>query len=474
MNFVSSSFFLFLPIFLVGALVLNGSSRLWFYTVMSYFFYAWSFPPYVLLLFTATLVNFLAGKWIMRSSIPCRKKLFLAVSLIVSLGTLGFYKYIGFFKQITNFVLSIFGANLKISLPEIILPIGISFYTFQAISYSIDIYRQRVEPAKSFLEFACYVAFFPQLVAGPIVRSHEFLSQIPNHEPFRKDDIIRGSELLLIGFFKKCVIADNAARFVDPIFASSGDFGGGVIWLGSFFFAVQIYCDFSGYTDIARGLGRILGFEFPENFRWPYFSASIKEFWQRWHITLSFYIRDYLYIPLGGSRVSHSRLFFNLLTTWFLVGLWHGASYNYICWGLYFGFLLFFERFLTKLSLPSFNFLRSPVFKVPFTFLLVTFGWVIFRNNELGNTYLMWKKMLLPAEGFLQGLPDYLGWGPPILSLGALLIVHWITYTLRYNSSDYVLLQKCPYFMRVILLALVTSLIIVFAGQERAFIYFQF
>ena len=302
MLFNSLAFFAFLAIFLPMYFFLKGRFRLWLCLLGSYFFYGFWDYRFLSLILISTLIDYTVGLMLSREESKVRRKRLLVISLIVNLGFLGFFKYFNFFiESFQELVLSM-GTSPSFNTLYIILPVGISFYTFQSMSYTIDVYYKKIPPEPDFLRFATFISFFPQLVAGPIVRASEFLPQFRTDKKFEWDRFNSGTGQMLWGFFKKVVVADSLAPFVDQCFAAPDAFSSSHLLVGVVFYSFQIYCDFSGYSDIAIGLARIMGFDFPQNFRTPYFSKNFSEFWQRWHITLSRWLRDYLYIPLGGNR----------------------------------------------------------------------------------------------------------------------------------------------------------------------------
>lgn len=372
--------FVFLPLVLVIWLSkLPFNIRLITLTLASYIFYAWWDYRFVSLLIASTAVDYFCGGAISRSP-EGRKKFYLIVSISTNLTFLGFFKYYDFF--VTSLVSSFAALGTQINLPllDIILPLGISFYTFQSISYSIDIYRGDAKPAPDFLHFAAYVALFPQLIAGPIVRYGMMADQLARlrlHQPTLAE-LSNGLILFVIGLSKKLLIADNVASLADRLFDGTGTIQFATAWAGSLAYTVQLYFDFSGYSDMALGLGLMLGFRFPVNFLSPYKSATIGEFWNRWHITLSHYLRDYLFIPLGGSRGTTAKTARNILVVMFLGGLWHGAAWTYVIWGLYHGVLLTVNaiwQVLIKFRMPR-------VLGVVVTFLTIHIGWVLFRSPD--------------------------------------------------------------------------------------------
>lgn len=367
---------IFLFIFLPLNLLLyysygNKDYRNWVLVVFSFFFYSWGEPVWVILLVISALVDYINGLVIERYRGTIGEKLGLISSLVINLGLLGTFKYSGFITENIN---ALFGLNLAV--PSFILPIGISFYTFQTISYTVDVYRGEVKAQRSFMRFMMFVSLYSQLVAGPIVRYQHIANEIDNRK-LSTDDISNGVTRFCQGLFKKVFFANIAGELSQPYLNGSLDaLSVGGSWFGIIMFSLQIYFDFSGYSDMAIGLGRMFGFHFHENFNHPYISKSATEFWRRWHISLGSFFRDYLYIPLGGNKTNFYR---NLLIVWFLTGLWHGASWNFIFWGLYFGILIALERLFLNKFLE-----RLPVFiSHTYLILIAIFGWVIFYFTDL-------------------------------------------------------------------------------------------
>ena len=313
-----------------------------------------------------------------------KRKLYLGISVVVNLSILGFFKYYNFFIESAELLLESIGTETPLLNLDIILPVGISFYTFQTISYSIDIYRKQVKPTDSFLDFALFVSFFPQLVAGPIERAKSLLPKITGERVFTKEQFERGIFLIVLGLFKKVVIADAIAPSVNSVYNSTGVVTWLDILLATFLFAIQIYCDFSGYSDIARGTSKLLGIDLMRNFNLPYFSTNPSEFWKRWHISLSSWLRDYLYISLGGSKTSNFLTYRNLIITMLLGGLWHGAAFNFILWGAYQGIILCLYRAFTS-GRETVNAGRFVLAKMAVFFILTCYGWLLFRCNSLAQ-----------------------------------------------------------------------------------------
>lgn len=348
-----------------------------FIVAASYLFYGWEHPWFLILLIASTLVDFSSA--IAMERYPAKRRLFLLVSIGMSVALLATFKYYAFALENVNALLASGHIPPLRDLWHLALPVGLSFYTFQSIGYVIDVYRKRVQASRDLVEYALYVSFFPQLVAGPIERAAHMLPQYRSTRSF--DAMAARSALLLMlwGFFKKLVIADQCAIVANKVFSlATPPFP--VLWAGVFAFAIQIYADFSGYTDIARSSARLLGIELMENFRQPYLASSPSDFWRRWHISLSTWLRDYVYIPLGGSRRSVTRNSANLLITFTLSGLWHGASWNFVLWGVYWGVLILIERFFVWLRIGE----KLPIaIKVVITFALTCAGWLLFRERNL-------------------------------------------------------------------------------------------
>jgi alginate O-acetyltransferase complex protein AlgI len=346
----------------------------------SYVFYGWVHPWFVGIMLVSTSVDYWAGQRM--EDDPANRKRYLAASLGVNLGMLGFFKYFNFFIDNVRIVLGSLGLHAAPPTLEILLPAGISFYTFQALSYTIDIYRGEMRARRNPIDFALFVAFFPHLVAGPIMRAQNLLRQVEAERTFSVDAARSGAILIAWGFFKKLVVADNVAVIAGRIFGHQ-DPSFELIWVGVFAFGVQIYADFSAYSDIARGVARWLGFELIVNFNHPYIAHSPTDFWRRWHISLSTWFRDYVYIPLGGSRVPSPQRETNLVATFLLSGLWHGASWNFVLWGLYHGTLLVVTRALgAALRLPEMWPGPLALVQVGLTFVLMTGGWLFFRETN--------------------------------------------------------------------------------------------
>ena len=394
----SSELFLygFMPIFFSLYYLIADRRKNWLILIASLVFYGIGAGSTVLVLLVSIFVNqFLALR--IEPAPPARRKALLAIGVAVNLFGLGYYKYGTFLWQLAGGAVGALGWHALPAAPAIPLPIGISFFTFQAISYLVDVYRREISSAGSYGEFATYHSQFPQLIAGPIVRYREIKLEM-QQRPIDRVILTEGAYRFCLGLGKKMVIADNLGTVVDATFAlPAAQLDAGHAWLGIFCYALQIYFDFSGYSDMAIGLGRLLGFHFPENFDQPYRSANITEFWRRWHMTLSRWFRDYLYIPLGGNRHGRLRTFVNLWIVFFLCGLWHGAGLTFIAWGLYHGLLLILERF----AHTQWNWRPSGVFGIASSFILLMIGWVLFRSPTLpaAGHYLAAMALFGPQTG---------------------------------------------------------------------------
>ena len=467
----SSELFLygFMPIFFSLYYLIADRRKNWLILIASLIFYGIGAGSTVLVLLVSIVVNqFLALR--IEPAAAARRKALLAIGVAVNLFGLGYYKYGPFLWQLAGDAVGALGLHPLPAAPAIPLPIGISFFTFQAISYLVDVYRREISVAGSYGEFATYHSLFPQLIAGPIVRYREIKSEM-QQRPIGRIVLTEGAYRFCLGLGKKMVIADNLGTVVDATFAlPAAQLDAGHAWLGIFCYALQIYFDFSGYSDMAIGLGRLLGFHFPENFDQPYRSANITEFWRRWHMTLSRWFRDYVYIPLGGNRHGRLRTFVNLWIVFFLCGLWHGAGLTFIAWGLYHGLLLILERF----AHTQWNWRPSGVFGIAASFILLMIGWVLFRSPTLATAghYLAAMALLGPqAGGFtaaLSGLtPDVMFY----LALGTFFAFAPLDRLarLRFDSPAVMASQ-----LTLSSLSLVYSSLLLAANSFNPFIYFRF
>ncbi len=457
MLFNSFSYAIFLPIVFILYWLLPHKYRWLLLFIASYYFYmSWNIKYVVLILFT-TFVSYLSAILVEQQDTKKKKKFILTVTALLCLGVLFFFKYFNFVSESIVSVLSLFSIKLHPLTLKLLLPVGISFYTFQTLSYVIDVYRGDIKAEKHFGYYATFIAFFPQLVAGPIERTSNLLPQIKAKHEFDYNKATYGLKLMAWGFFKKMVIADGLSTYVSAIYDALFKFKGFSLLLATLFFAIQIYCDFSGYSDIAIGSAKLLGIDLMTNFKSPYFSQSIKEFWSRWHISLSTWFKDYIYIPLGGNRVSKLRCSFNLIVTFLASGLWHGANWTYVIWGGIHGLGQAIENLLLpKGKLKSKGFIKF--IRIVLVFIFVSFTWIFFVSNTLADAnYVLtnWYKGIgflssYISNGFVDmglGGTNFLFLIPSLLLLGVYdyfsvnndviscvsnksLIVRWIIYVL--------------------------------------------
>lgn len=390
MVFNSIEFIVFLIIVLPIYFLINKKYKSIVLLVSSYYFYmAWK-PEYIILIIISTIFNYFIAKLIDKNKDISIKKVYLLICIIFNLTLLFVFKYLNFMIESVNEIIHIFDSKYSINTVNLLLPMGISFFTFQALGYVIDVYKNEIEPENNLIKFSLYITFFPQLVAGPIEKASRLIPQFYEEHKFEYQNVVSGLKRMILGFFKKIVIADRLAVAVDTIYNNPQSYSGLPLILATFAFGVQIYCDFSGYSDIAIGVSKIMGFDIMENFKRPYFSKNISEFWHRWHISLSSWFREYVYIPLGGSRVKRSRIYFNILITFLISGLWHGASWTFVIWGALHGIYLilsrvlkpFRERISDIIKLNKYPRLQSTI-RVITTNLLVMFAWIFFRANNL-------------------------------------------------------------------------------------------
>lgn len=463
----SSTIFLcvYLPLVLLGYYICPKKGRNLFLLIVSLVFYAWGEPKYVFLMIFSILVNYIFGR-LMDKHCENKKrlKLMLVLSVVIDLGLLSVFKYTDFI--ITN-VNAIFGANFD--LLNIALPIGISFYTFQAMSYTIDVYRDDVRVQKNLIDFGMYITMFPQLIAGPIVRYADVQDQLAERS-VTTADFSEGVMRFVVGLGKKVLLANQMGAVWSDIYALGGDVSALMAWTGAIAYTFQIYFDFSGYSDMAIGLGRMFGFKFPENFRYPYQSVSITDFWRRWHITLSTWFKEYLYIPLGGNRRGLARQALNLLIVWSLTGFWHGAGWNFVMWGLYYFVILFIEKlFLLKAldKLPKF-------FRHVYALLLIIIGWVIFASDDV-SVLLPYLGSMFGANGAIGGMDVY-----TLLTKAVLLIICCIASTelpkKLFLSAAGAMNEKAAFTLKSVLMIalLAMSMILLIGDSYNPFLYFRF
>ena len=436
-------------------------------------------PSYVVLIFFSTLVSYITAIQMGKAVSKQKRKGYLIAGLVANLSVLFFYKYFNFINDSVGAIFDRFDVFYGVSGFEVLLPIGISFYTFQTLSYIIDVYRGEKEPEKHLGVFALYVSFFPQLVAGPIERSTRLLPQFYKKFDFDYDRVSDGLKLVLWGLFKKVVIADRLAIYVNEVFNNPGDYQGIPVILACYFFAFQIYCDFSGYTDIAIGSSKVMGFDLMDNFKRPYFSKSISEFWRRWHISLSTWFRDYLYIPLGGNKVGRWRWHYNILVVFILSGLWHGANWTFVVWGALHGFYMLFavwtksirEKFIMLVGLNNYTIVHKYL-KVLITFHLVTFAWIFFRANSIPDAFVIAGSLFkvdISGSLLVAGVSHF-GLVLSLLLIGFLVFIHSIE---RHEDIRQFLSKKPAWFRYAIYYILLMGIALL-GVFEAAFIYFQF
>lgn len=464
---------LFLGLFLIFYVIYILSRkthyfRITYVVLFSLFFYYKSSGVYFWILIFSSVVDYSLSRLIYVEAQQFYRKFYLILSLVINLGMLGYFKYTNFFIDNYN---SLFDGTMKFE--DIVLPVGISFYTFQTLSYTIDVYRRELEPTKSFMDFLFFVSFFPQLVAGPIVRASDFIPQIYEKLKLTKEDFNRALFLIIGGLLKKAVISDYiSSNFVDRVFDAPNSYTAFENLMASYGYAIQIYCDFSGYSDIAIGLALLMGFWLPDNFRTPYQSSSITEFWRRWHISLSSWLRDYLYISLGGNRKGKIRTYFNLFMTMLLGGLWHGASWKFVVWGVLHGLALVVEKFFGQfIKLPKNVFVRT--IQVVLTFHFVVFCWLFFRAKDFATAFQIADNITKLTFNLEQWQTIILGYKNVFLLIAIGVIWHFIPVkTLAGMQKTF---STLPLVAKAVLLGLIYWVVYATASADtQPFIYFQF
>ena len=476
MLFNSLEFAVFLPVvFLLYWFVFGKNLKLQnlFVVVASYVFYGWWDWRFLFLIAFTSLCSYVSGLLIDRfREEPCKAKTVTVLNIVVNLLILGVFKYYDFF--VTSFADVFLGGRTEGLLLHVILPVGISFYTFQALSYSIDVYRGKIGPTKDVIQFFAYVSFFPQLVAGPIERATNLLPQFAKPRTFEYETGVDGMRQILWGLFKKMVIADNCAVYVDQVFSTYQSQTGSTLFLAAVLFAFQIYGDFSGYSDIAIGTSKLFGIKLMRNFNMPYFSRDIAEFWRRWHISLTTWFRDYVYIPMGGSRCSKAKIVRNTFIIFLLSGFWHGANWTFLVWGAYHA-LLFLPLILMGKNrryrdtvaegrwLPS----LKEIGQMFMTLALVVFGWIIFRSESMEQTWMICKRILSPS---ILSIPDMSGITGFSIAICIMLVVEWIQ-----RDKPHPLDLRIPWWpVRAVAYFSIFFLILSLGGHSENFIYFQF
>ena len=463
----SSTIFLcvYLPLVLLGYYICPKKGKNLFLLIVSLIFYAWGEPKYVFLMIFSILVNYVFGLLMDKHrENKKRLKLMLVISVIIDLGLLSVFKYTDFI--ITN-INSVFGAGFD--LLNIALPIGISFYTFQAMSYTIDVYRDDVRVQRNLIDFGMYITMFPQLIAGPIVRYSDVQDQLAERS-VTTAGFSEGIMRFVVGLGKKVLLANQMGAVWTQIYALGGDISALMAWTGAAAYTFQIYFDFSGYSDMAIGLGRMFGFKFPENFRYPYESVSITDFWRRWHITLSTWFKEYLYIPLGGNRRGLARQALNLLIVWTLTGFWHGAGWNFVMWGLYYFAILFIEKLFLLKALDK----LPRLFRHAYALLLIVIGWVIFASDDV-SVMLPYLGSMFGANGALGGMDVY-----TLLTRAALMVICCVASTelprRLFVTAAGKMNEKAAFTVKSVLTLTLLALSVVFliGDSYNPFLYFRF
>ena len=472
MLFNTLEYFLFLPItFLLYWSIKNTKTQNILVLVSSYVFYGWWDWRFLFLIFISTVIDYFVAIKIEKTHKKKSKKLYLLISIIFNLSILGFFKYYNFFVDSWIELLSKIGYQVTdVWTLKIILPVGISFYTFQTMSYSLDVYRSEIKSTKDFISFASFVSFFPQLVAGPIERASNLLPQILNKRKFDYKQSVNGLKLILWGLFKKVVIADSLSLLVTPIFENYTSLNGGELLLGLIYFSFQIYCDFSGYSDIAIGTAKMFGIELRSNFIFPYFSRDISEFWRRWHVSLSSWFRDYIYIPLGGSKKGKWITIRNIFIIFIISGFWHGDNFTFIAWGLIHALLYLVIALRNKNRIYTTSIVAEnrmapsikEIFQISITFFTVMISWVFFRSNTITDSFLYLKKMMINFD-------------IPISYRSGLVYIFFFIVSDWLNRKD----ERSPLnissvYVRWTAYILMLLLILGHGGQKNEFIYFQF
>ena len=484
MLFNSFQFLVFFIIVTTLYFTIPHSKRWLLLLLSSCYFYMAFIPIYILILGFTIVIDYFAGLYIEKSE-GKKRKLFLVFSLIANIGVLAVFKYYNFLNHNFSFLLHGFGLANPIPYLSILLPIGLSFHTFQAMSYTIEVYRGNQKAERYFGIYALYVMFYPQLVAGPIERPQNLLHQFREKHNFDYDRVTSGLRLMAWGLFKKVVIADRLAIAVDTVYNNPTHYNSLSLIIATIFFSFQIFCDFSGYSDMAIGAARIMGFKLMTNFDKPYQSKNVHEFWKRWHISLSSWFKDYLYISIGGNRVTIPRWYLNLFIVFLVSGLWHGASWTFVIWGALHGFYLVFAL-ITKNYRDKFNklfhFNKFPFLSVLTTFVLVTFAWIFFRANSIDNAFYI-------AKHIFTGLPDLkykllhhffifenigLSRIDLVLSVLFILLLETVHYIQRKKSISEFILQKPIYFRWAVYYCVIFLILFFGVFENRQFIYFQF
>jgi alginate O-acetyltransferase complex protein AlgI len=508
MLFNSFEFLLFFPLVTITYFLLPHRFRWLLVLSASCYFYMAFVPKYIFILATTITIDYFAGLGLEKFKGRNRKWLLLA-SILSNIGMLAFFKYFNFANENLTLLANFIGWNYPIKDLEIILPIGLSFHTFQSLSYTIEVYRGKFRAERHFGYLATYVMFYPQLVAGPIERPQNILPQLHTEQEFNYQRVTDGLKWMAWGMFKKVAIADRIALFVNPVYNAPNQYSGPALLVATLAFAIQIYCDFSGYSDIALGSAQVMGIQLMKNFNHPYFSKSVSEFWQRWHISLSTWFRDYLYIPLGGNRVKKTRWAFNLFATFLVSGLWHGANWTFVIWGALHGLFVLLSNLTAEMRGRLFDKIKinwvqqvAKIMPIPITFILVSYAWIFFRANSLNDA-------LYISSHLFHGWPEFLSQTVAILKPGvgsnrriiidalfsaitpltsqprsAILLTAIAMFLLfiveinQYRNNFLEQINRLKPFNRIFLYAMLVTLILVmgtqYTGNDQSFIYFQF
>jgi len=441
----------------------------------SYYFYmSWN-AKLAAVVAASSLVDFFIARSIAGSNVESRRKALVAASIVMNLGLLFYFKYANFFLDSLHTLLAGFGLHQSMPVLDVVLPIGISFYTFEAISYTVDVYTKRTEAERNPIHFLLFITFFPRMVAGPIIRARNFLPQLKREKRFSWARFDLGFQYVLMGLFKKMAIADRMAYLVDPVYKAPVQYSTGAVWVAVVAYSLQIYCDFSGYSDIAIGTAHMMGFKLPENFNMPYLARNIGEFWRRWHISLSTWLRDYVFIQLGGSRGTLSKTVFTLLATFALCGLWHGARWTFVAWGIAQGVMVVTHRTFHQYckTRPGLQALLNSgggiAFRVALTYLTVILGWVVFRAPSFSAMGVIFHAMFIPQRGIM--VRDPLGPWSLVFAFAVTAIAHlvaqegfWKTIRMRLTSPVW----GMAYLLTIVMIGMLMP------GTAKAFIYFQF
>ena len=482
MFFNSIDFAIFLPIvffiyWFIGSKNLKLQNCL--IVVASYLFYGWWDWRFLILIFFSTVIDYSVGDSLSKQNNPVKRKILLWISVVVNLGFLGVFKYYNFFIENFTDLFSLFGTEIKTKSLEFILPVGISFYTFQTLSYTIDVYNRKLKASQDFIAFMAFVSFFPQLVAGPIERAKNLLPQFYSNRSFKYSSGVDGMRQILWGLFKKIVIADNCAEYANLFFNNSEIYSGSALLLGAIFFTFQIYGDFSGYSDIAIGSSRLFGFNLKQNFAFPYFSRDIAEFWRKWHISLSTWFRDYLYIPLGGSRGGKWSKVRNTFLIFIVSGFWHGANWTFIAWGILNAFYILpllltnnnrnnLETIAKGKIIPT----LKEFFLILFTFGLTIFAWIFFRAESISHAFSYISRIFSSSIVNIPEFPEELKALKLIFIIVIFLLIEWMGRENHFAIEKFGL--KWSKTVRWGFYFLIISSLFLFTGKEQQFIYFQF